>query len=315
VEAAPNYELARRVLNEAATGIVESFASPSGPIPREGRAIIGSDDRYIDGNPTAVYGSTVAMSESGGSGALIGPRSLYTAAHTVYNTFTNGWICKNNSTSNSANPCDGPGEPGDGRWRFPGGLISCGAQTWITNGFVNLGTPSTDAQWWTLARWDYAIVDFTGCSPGNSFSWLGVANLSNSDMSGKSVWTAGYPTRYWCPSGAVGTASDCPTVSATGQGAIYLTPDETTRPYTGGTLFWQGPGSAQQGDSSSSDTWKGIVDIVPGMSGGPLVLWWAPTSSWTTVGVASNTTGGANPVNRYNRMTTEVWNFFDGNNW
>ena len=106
-----------------------------------------------------------------------------------------------------------------------------------------------------------------------------------------------------CPALAFGASTmsnDCP------GGVVRLRPGATTRPYTGGTLYWS---STPVGDPNLIVTGgymqSSAFDATPGDSGGALI---ALDDGFWAVGNASNTAGGQSNTN-YNHLTSEVVNF------
>lgn len=180
------------------------------------------------------------------------------------------------------------------------GKVSCGQSVSVPNGYFNL--PST-ASWWTFARYDYARVQFS-CSVGSHVGWMGTAYLDNSELPSSGIQTMGYPSRWWCPSGALGGAADCPAALG-GQGASQ----RGGAPTSWAKLF-RSSGGVQQGDSESAYTMKFLNDWTSGQSGGPLTHYFINSNGWEghhILGVVSNNQGGTSPVNRANRRWSAVY--------
>ena len=104
IELEPNIELANLILSgKPVAGTPDSEA-------REGRTIIGTDNRSVWSGSNSVPATTIGFNESRGSGVRINDTTLYTAAHVVYDTQVgNNWFCANGTT---ATGCNRP------RWRL-----------------------------------------------------------------------------------------------------------------------------------------------------------------------------------------------------
>jgi hypothetical protein len=327
IEAEPNYRLARISL-----GIEESPTPLQGAAePPEVRPTSTADDvdnvevgvisKSISSNGdgrllalvTDIPYSAVAMSESGGGGAMLDWR-IYTAAHVVYNNAlaagADGWICRNGSTDAGNPSCVTPGHP---RWRFGGRVVS-GSPTWITgwilcgyknvtNGWINL---PANASGTTRARWDYAFQNLDGCLPNNTGSngwWI----LNQATLRQRTITQAGYPVLFTCPALSLGStnnaAGNCPQSGS--QGVVQTLPGIGTRPYTGGTEYLTTAFDANVvvtgGYIQSS-----LLDVTSGQSGGPVL---APDQNGIyIVGAAANTSQGS-AVTNFNHLTNEVFNF------
>jgi len=318
VEAEPNRALARISLGLDPSPFGERGGQEppaSGPHSKP-QSITADGDQRFAGITTANPGNAYALSESGGTGTMVGWR-IYTAGHVIYNNSvvpgTDGWTCRNNSTTpfGTEPSCSAAGHP---RWRFGGRItVSGGVETqtwatpWVLCGFKNVPTgwrnlPS-NASGTTLARWDYAVQNLDGCIPAGAGN-VGWWTIDQATLRTRSTYQGGYPALQPCPAGAVGNstaAGDCP------GGTVRLRPNTSTRPYTGGTLYYTSGGSSDPnviltgGYIQSSK-----LDVTAGHSGGSVIA--LDGSQWWSVGCASNTAGGQSNTN-YNAMTTEVVNF------
>lgn len=322
IEVQLNYDLARQVLE----GEWQRAEVPSGSpamAGREGRAIHGSDNRTFPASAGGIPYESVAMSEAGGSGALVTPTKLYTAGHVVYRNIpfpgtscstagVCGWICSNNAAWTSANGCNGATWP---RWRFgmgsgPAQITPTAETNWISGPtFVILtafaATPSTVVDGYDYAAMDFALGTFSSAPAVGTH--MGIIALSDTHASnqGSTFWQMGYPGRSNCPTNAVGTVTDCP------GGTVELSPNETTRPYSWGELMATGTASITPGTRSAANSWGSTVDITYGHSGGPLLTWWTAgcqqgcATGWYVVGAASGS--GVSPdKNKFARVTSTV---------
>lgn len=305
IELEPNLDLAERILRGEG-----SEGTPSQP-PREGRRVIGSDSRAVAGNAMAYPGTTFGFQEIRCTGTKIGRRTMYTAAHCVYETFSspNGWYCDDESVGSCTN------RP---RWRF-GVNGMTGFTNWtpynchgvtIPTAFVNLTSSSTI---WEIARFDFAAVDMTGCGTDNT-GWLGTIPADDATLLGIIGYNWGYPARATCPAGALGQpgfttngtnvlGTDCP---GTGNwpGSTWQL-NGTAAPYSGARLWVSNNSNVSKGDVWGDDTIKSTVDITNGHSGGSL-YYIVSGSDRRVVGCAS--THGPT-FNTFNRWTTGVHNF------
>lgn len=317
IELTPNLQLAREMLANP-----DRTLGTAGQPPREGRVVFGSDNRSVLTNYTTYPNTTIGFLETGCTGTRIGARTVITAAHCIYETqVANAWICQNGSTSNSCGAY--------ARWRFGvyGGSgfsgwtgQSCHVQT-IPNAFVGLSNPLTDAAWWTFARWDYAAIDLLSCSAGNT-GWLGTWIASDSTLTNSTFYIRGYPARAPCPAGSAGTFgpttppvpggpnTDCPGTGAW-PGSTWQYNGDSTPPYSGATLWTSSNTNVNPGLSESTRTIRSDIDVTSGNSGSGLYYLYAANDR-RVVGVLSS--GDAEVgVNRFNRFTTDVYNFFVAN--
>lgn len=308
--------LARRALEAQAESATTSSGESVGPI--QGRAIYDAnlsdngtsppskfDERYL-GAKTTYPGSAVGFSEIGGSGTLVGSGYLYTAAHVLFETVTNKWICRDGNLSNSANPCDGVGEAGDARWIFNiSGWNGCAMNIWY-GGYWHAIESSDLTDLYKLASADFGAVQFLNCPQVLNNGSLGL--ISGSSGNGQA---GGYPSYYYCPAGAKGafnTTGDCPTSG--GQGVWQHI--GTSKPFSGGTLYWSSLAAYSAGNSPyQNSSWKFVGDWTSGMSGGPLLIW--SSSTWYARGAVSASVGAANglSVNVFNRYNATVDAFLE----
>lgn len=280
IELEPNVELAERILR----GEVGPNTEASGP--REGRTIIGTDERSLYGGPTSYPATTFAFNESRGSGVRIGQSTLYTAAHVVYQTEgANQWFCHDGTTTPG---CSRP------RWRFgvDGTTAFAGWTGYncevinIPTAFVNL-VGATSANQWDWARFDFAVVDLSSCAAGNT-GWLGTWITADQTLLDMTAYHAGYPARATCPTGSQGDTgstsngtnvlgTDCP---GTGSwpGSTYRL-NNTTAPYAGAKAYFSSTTDVSAGTLNPSYTIKTTVDLTHGNSGGPLYYLFATGAS------------------------------------
>ncbi|MFZ5895698.1 MAG: hypothetical protein ACOY0T_31870 [Myxococcota bacterium] len=319
VEAEPNRELARISLglDPSPRGLQGGNEAPPDGVRLVEKTITSNgDQRTVAVSTTTNPGNAYALSESGGTGTMVGWR-IYTAGHVIYNNVavpgTDGWTCRDNSTTpfGTEPSCSTAGHP---RWRFGGKItVSNGVETqtwatpWVLCGFKNVPTgwrnlPSGSSGT-TLARWDYGVQNLDGCIPSGAGN-VGWWTIDQATLRLRTTFQGGYPALQPCPAGAIGNStgsSDCP------GGSVRLRPNTSTRPYTGGTLYWTSGGSSDPnliltgGYIQSSK-----FDVTAGHSGGSIIA--LDGSQWWSVGCASNTALGQFNTN-YNAMTSEVVNF------
>lgn len=316
IELEPNVELARELLANP-----NFKAGTQQRAPREERGVIGSDTR-THSTPNNTYpNTTIGFIETGCSGTKIGARTIYTAAHCIYETTSaNAWYCQNGSTAQSC--ANWP------RWRFGvedgGGFTNwtangCHWQT-IPNAFVSLTDPNTGSEetWWDFARWDYAVVDLRQCVTGNT-GWLGTWIPGDATLTDNTFFLRGYPGRATCPSGSVGTVgspapgggvtgSDCP---GTGNwpGSTWRYNSDTSKPFSGAEIWTSSDTNVNPGSQQAAGSISTTIDVTQGNSGSGLYYLFA-AGDRRVVGVASSSGSAAN---RFNRFTSEVYNFFVAN--
>ena len=292
--------------------------TPSQP-PREERGVFGNDTRTHKTPATTYPRRTWAFTENACTGTKIGARTMATAAHCVFDTFDNNdWRC-DTGHSDWGGSCSGRSRP---RWRFgvegttgytPWTSANCAVPT-IATAFVNLDEPVTWEQWWELARWDYCVVDLSGCTQYNT-GWLGTLPTTDQQLLDASANNVGYPARALCPAdskGEIGRTTNGKNIIETSCPGTGDWPGSTWRysndqpPYTGAQLWGMVSGNVAHGSYYASRTIGSQNDMTDGMSGASLYIT-LPGSDRRVIGITSV---ASSPVNMYNRWTTEVYNFF-----
>jgi glutamyl endopeptidase len=192
----PNVALAKRILS-GELDLSDQVTPPSQtegvapPEEREGRSVIGSDNRTYRSSNQSYPNRTFTFSDLGCSGTMIGPSTMVTAAHCVYNTDTNAWYKVPNGSGGTRWPRYSTGVDGRDANPTPDGWISCYDIT-VPGGWVD----GNDV------KYDYAVLDFSsrcGDRPGDISGWIGTTTGWN-DTEGHLI--AGYPqvakgvTRY-----------------------------------------------------------------------------------------------------------------------
>ena len=146
--------------------------------------VIGSDNRALVGNTTVYPYSAVVrvyvdfngdgLFDSSGSGAMIGPNDVLTAAHVLWD------------------PIDGfadsimvvPGQAGSA-WPFG----SAFGQTWtVPSEYISVGGGNSDAAF----QYDFGVINLS-TNIGNSTGWFGLQSVTSSTVTGSVVRLAGYP--------------------------------------------------------------------------------------------------------------------------
>jgi len=318
-------ELARKIL----AGKAMQSTPDSGP--QEGRRIIGTDDRTH--TPTAYNqppSTWLGFSEIGCTANMIGRRSAVTAAHCVYNTFdpsqTQGWHCDNGTVGGGTNTGRGANAGVCGtnrvyaRWRFGvedsygytgwhGASGACARLT-IPNGYITQiqdAHVSSSTGIWTLSRWDYASISFTGCF--SLTSHYGTAILTDQDLLNVTAQDFGYPANAPCPA----NVSNCINWRYTGsstpfQGAeIWGSAIGSTNIQAGHCTVSTAPGSLCPA-AVEPHTISGDIDTTGGMSGSAIFR--------TVNGVRQlfgTLTGHTSTTNMWHRWNTETSNFVDAN--
>jgi hypothetical protein len=163
---------------------------------------------------------------------------------------------------------------------------------------------------WDFSRWDYAAIDTTACSDGNT-GWFGYSIKTDQELTGITVYELAYPDRATCPpwtfggDGSTAAGTDCPGTGSWPQSTWRLSGLPHSEPFTGAQL-WQGSdNTVTVGDANPGQTIKTNIDITFGDSGGALD--WRPINGGNyIVGVSSQQTDS---FNIFNRFTTEVYNF------
>lgn len=147
--------------------------------------VIGADDR-VRINPTTSFpwraiadleiwtaNNTSSTPNSGCTGWFIGPHTLATAGHCVYQHDKGGWIRKVRVI---------PGRNGTGAGSEPfGSQISYDVRS--VRGWTN----DRDS------RYDYGAIILPNNNLGNAVGWFGFASLSNSSLDGMMANLSGYP--------------------------------------------------------------------------------------------------------------------------
>lgn len=297
VEVEANIELAKAVLTDLQAQDLETESiEPIGPGATELRRVFGFDNR-VNSSSTSGWQASIAFQEAGASGTRIGAHTMVTAAHTLYNnldTTEPGWICRDGSASTT-------GCSSYPRWRF-GVNGTSGHSSWIALGAAGCtATVSTaymtlteEASGWSVARYDYAVLDLSGCASSlfpNGRVWFGADILTDGELSALTGHNAGYPGRAPCPDQADGNSIDCATGTFQYSG--------TGPNFTGAKLFTSTSASISAGDSSSAYTIKSSIDSTTGQSGGPMYKL-TSNGDHFLIGWLSN--GGS--TNRYRRWTS-----------
>jgi V8-like Glu-specific endopeptidase len=141
--------------------------------------IIGADNRIVQRNNTSYPWTTVNyQSSSAGScsGTMVGPSTAITAAH-----------CVNNGTNWVALPWVAPGTDFQDTNQFPFGKHGCYTVT-IPTAYIN-------KQSFGDARFDYAVIEFSGCNdyPGNRTGWKGMWEAPDGVITGNTIQLYGHP--------------------------------------------------------------------------------------------------------------------------
>lgn len=318
-------ELARKIL----AGKAMRSTPDSGP--QEGRRIIGTDDRV---HTAIAYNQPpntwLGFSEIGCTANMIGRRSAVTAAHCVYNTFdpsqTQGWMCDNGTVGGGTNTGRGPNAGVCGtnrvyaRWRFGvedsygytgwNGASGTCARLTIPNGYITqiqAAHASSNVGIWTLSRWDYASISFTGCF--SLTSHYGTAILTDQNLLDVTGIDYGYPANATCPD----NSTDCSNWRYTG----------TTQPFQGAEIWGSSGSNIQAGHCDVSTapgslcpaaveahTIQGDIDTTGGMSGS--AIYRNINGVRELFGTLTGYTTDTN-VNVWHRWNTETSNFVDAN--
>lgn len=213
LELEPNLELANKVLaGEAAQGTAPQE-------PYQGRRVIGPDNRSFYTSANTYPGTTFGFNDTEGTGNVVSATTVYTAAHVIY-LQGGGFYCQNGTTSPTGSCAASPG------WRF-GVQGTTGFTNWtanfcyretLTNAYISLNASSDQ---WDSARWDYAVIDLSGCAALNT-GWLGTWTASDSTLQTMTAYNFGYAERATCPNNAMGQdgrqgvtgSTDCPGTGA-----------------------------------------------------------------------------------------------------
>jgi V8-like Glu-specific endopeptidase len=303
IELEPNLELAQRILKDPAPE-----ATPEQAPELEGRRVFGSDTRTLwGGSFSSTPASAVGFNNTSGSGVKIAQHAIYTAAHVVFESFgtSEGWYCSDGSHSFSCSAL--------ASWRF-GVNGTSGFTSWLANGCFGITIPnayvalSGSPSIWDRARWDYAAIDTTGCSDGNT-GWLGTSPVNDQTLLSMTGHSIGYPARATCPANSTGLANypgDCPGTGASPGSTWQRTGNPGTEPYTGAKLWYSTASDLAPGDSQGAFTIKSTIDVTHGNSGGP--MYQLVGSSRYVVG---NATGHNSSWSVFSRWTGEVHNFMN----
>jgi hypothetical protein len=248
----------------------------------------------------------------GCSGTMIGRNTMVTAAHCLYETIVaNAWKCSDATLE----PC--VGETGTPLLR--GGVNGlAGVTAWascyrkrVPDGFVNLTTLSTVADGTAFAKFDYAVVDFTGggfCSNPtmDDGGWVGTGAFSDAVIAANSTARYGYPQWATCSANVNGSGpAECPAPN----GALRY--NGGSGPQTGAQLWgsWGLPGATVKAPTNSADALVSTLDWTPGDSGASVMAF--VDNGWRVIGMVSNS---VNPnANFAARWTSTVHNFVDAN--
>lgn len=179
-----------RKVSNGASAIKSSDSSAPGPATTPSRkllmfpTIIGSDDRVQTSSHAWPY-SAVGVVGTHCTGTLIGPHSVLTAGHCVYNIFSRTFLDNLNFRPNShggPSHMSGTHHRPTVPWRY------------VTTMYHNAGLPSScpDGQCSAFKDWtyDYAVIQLWE-DVGNQYGWLGLTYQCGSKA--LSVRTAGYP--------------------------------------------------------------------------------------------------------------------------
>ncbi len=196
-QASADLELARRVIaargTGQGTGSVSNQGSAPDAAPKVGRSVIGSDGRSYVSNNTGFPWRTFVWSEAQCTGTMIGPGTMVTAAHCVYDTINNAWY-KVFDTVSGVNrwPRYAPGVDGRDATPAPYGWQQC-YDVAVPGGYAN-STSETDA---TALLYDYAVLDFStrcGRRPGDATGWMGTWFYTAAGIQGLRTYLYGYPS-------------------------------------------------------------------------------------------------------------------------
>ncbi|HKY35406.1 MAG TPA: trypsin-like serine protease [Polyangiaceae bacterium] len=203
-EAEPLLALASKILADRQSAAFGSGSSRGEATEdddeREGRAVFGGDGRAYKSNNTSFPYRTFTWSEAQCSGTMIGPGTMVTAAHCVYDTVTDAWLAVWDPTI--WNPATGtwgvnrwprwaPGVDARDATAAPYGWQQCYTPT-IPTAYVNENSKTSS----TALLNDYAVFDFTthcGVRPGDATGWMGTWIYSEASIESLGTRTYGYP--------------------------------------------------------------------------------------------------------------------------
>jgi V8-like Glu-specific endopeptidase len=314
IELTPNLDKAREVLARPD----QSLGTPGQP-PREGRVIFGSDDRSVLTNYTTYPNTTIGLLETGCTGTRIGARTVITAAHCIYETqVANAWICKTVPIPTPA------ARTRDGASGFMVAPASPAGRVSLVTYKPSRTRSSASAIRRRMRLGGTSLAGTTQRSissvarPVNT-GWLGTWIAGDATLTNSTFFIRGYPARAPCPTGTAGTFgpptppmpggpnTDCPG-SGVWPGSTWQYNGDSTPPYSGATLWTSSNANVNPGLAQATRTISSDIDVTSGNSGSGLYFLYA-ASDRRVVGVLSS--GDVNVgVNRFNRFTTEVYNFF-----
>lgn len=298
IQVEPDLEMAKKVL--AAQALLESRDTPENALPKR---IIGTDNRVeVDSGPGTGITAAIGLTESGGTVNLMSAQVAVTAAHVVYATGSNRWICRTGSLDDGTGPvCTESHETGIPRHRY-GVYGNNGTSSWtgcytvsVLNSFVALTNSSFEDDVATVVANDVAFITYCNPVPHGDFVFTGYS-ASNSEIAGNIMWNFGYPAYAPCKHGQQGAPrnTDCT------EGTWQLRP--AIQPFTGGDLWGSlaPAGSAWAGSDGEIRTW---IDTTAGQSGSALFfIGGEDGQSAMMIGVLHG--GNANDnFNRFHRMT------------
>ena len=292
-EAAPSLALARKVIaarklaNTGSVGNLGSQPADDSAGEREGRAVFGADGRVYKSNNTSFPYRTFTFSEVGCTGTIIGPGTMVTAAHCVYDTVSNAWLqvwdptFPNGSGGVGANrwPRWAPGVDGRDATGAPYGWQQCYDVT-IPGAYVS-ETSQTSAN---ARLYDYAVLDFTtrcGVRPGDSTGWMGTWIYSEASIESLTVNIYGYPSTAAGASRYHGSVPNKFGEIWGMSGSVYI--------------------------DSPTTKLKTTIDTSGGQSG---ASYWVNDTDWRVIGIHHGAEGTYNSARRFD---ADVFNFFDAN--
>lgn len=320
IEQEPNLALAKRILEGAPTheAQAERAAAEGGGATADAipiATVIGTDNRAIVDAHTSPY-SAVAFNNSRGSGFRISPHALLTAAHVVYDTDTNQFICANESKSSSCGT-----NPGYPKWIF--GLNgTSGTSPWLGSNCYDVTIPAAYAAFsatddgsssaiWTVGRWDYAAFGLGSQSCTNTGNTSATFAVSQ-DVPITAYSSAGYAEWAKCLNDELGGSQ----ATCTG-GSWQLNGAPGQAPYNSAHLWVEhNVPNVVPGTPLPAFTVQTKGDITHGDSGGPLYFINSSTGKATVIGTCTrnmNSGFGGQDLNIYSRWTAVTDLFFTDN--